>query len=70
MTIRTYTSPSAFKRALEDRLRRAQPIGNLQRERQWLVFTRFLARIVHIFGDRVVVKGGIAAWDAGASLWR
>lgn len=57
-----YTDASAFKRALEDRLkRRSQETGeDLDRLRQRAVFERLLARIVAHFGDRVIVKGGVA----------
>jgi predicted nucleotidyltransferase component of viral defense system len=49
---RSYASPLAFRQALEQRLR--------ARERQLLVFERFLARIIGIFGDAVTLKGGLA----------
>ncbi|MFS8067376.1 MAG: hypothetical protein ACMG6S_13530 [Byssovorax sp.] len=57
-----YADAGAFKRALEDRLkRRAQDTGeDLERLRQRAVFERLLARIVAHFGDRVIVKGGVA----------
>lgn len=57
-----YADADAFKRALEDRLkRRAKETGEeLVRLRQRAVFERLLARIVAHFGDRVIVKGGIA----------
>jgi hypothetical protein len=57
-----YADAGAFKRALEDRLkRRAQETGeDLERLRQRAVFERLLARIVTHFGDRVIVKGGTA----------
>lgn len=59
---RRYTQASAFKRALEDRLkRREQETGeSLARLRQRSVFERFLARAVAHFGARVTLKGGIA----------
>lgn len=57
-----YREPYAFKQALEDRLRhRSQEVkGDVGRLRQRVIFERFLARVVAHFGDRVVVKGGIA----------
>ncbi|WP_373044325.1 nucleotidyl transferase AbiEii/AbiGii toxin family protein [Vulgatibacter sp.] len=60
MTRRTYTSPAAFKQALEQRLRAASGSGpELARRRQLLVFDRFLARIVHTLGDAAMLKGGL-----------
>lgn len=60
MTIRTYSSPEAFKQALEQRLRSATNTGaELARKRQLLVFDRFLARIVAVLGDAVTLKGGL-----------
>lgn len=61
MTARTYASPAAFKQALEARLRadathRVRPI---HRQRQLLVFDRFLARVMEVLGERVIVKGGV-----------
>jgi hypothetical protein len=59
MTIRTYASPEYFKQALEQRLRAAAKTGGaLTRQRQLLVFDRFLARIFHHFSERAIVKGG------------
>jgi hypothetical protein len=60
MTIRTYNSPLAFKEALEQRLRSASKTGvDFARRRQLLVFDRFLARIVTVLGDAVLLKGGL-----------
>ena len=60
MTTRTYTSPQTFKQALEQRLRTASKSGvDFARRRQLLVFDRFLARIVAILGDTVLLKGGL-----------
>lgn len=56
-----YATPAAFKQALEQRLR-TQAAGDgveLARLRQLLVFDRFLARASTVFGDRVVLKGGL-----------
>ena len=60
MTVRTYTSPLAFKEALERRLRSASKNGvDFARRRQLLVFDRFLARIVAVLKDTVLLKGGL-----------
>ena len=60
MTTRTYTSPQSFKQALEQRLRSASKSGaDFARRRQLLVFDRFLARIVAVLGDAVLLKGGL-----------
>jgi hypothetical protein len=60
MTVRTYTLPQSFKQALEQRLRTAAADGGgLVRKRQLLVFDRFLARVVAIFGEAVLLKGGL-----------
>lgn len=60
MTVRTYTSPQAFKQALEQRLRTASSTGaDFARRRQLLVFDRFLARAIAAFGDAVLLKGGL-----------
>jgi predicted nucleotidyltransferase component of viral defense system len=60
MTIHTYSSPEAFKQALEQRLRVSAKHGaELTRRRQLLVFDRFLARIVTVFGDAAMLKGGL-----------
>lgn len=60
MTPRTYSSPAAFKQALEQRLRSATKTGaEFARKRQLLVFDRFLARLVAILGDAATLKGGL-----------
>lgn len=60
MTTRTYASPEGFKQALEQRLRSLSATGGeFARKRQLLVFDRFLARIVAVFGDAVMLKGGL-----------
>jgi hypothetical protein len=68
MTTRTYTSPQAFKQALEQRLRTASKSGaDFARRRQLLVFDRFLARIVALLGDAVLLKADWSwnfAWSA------
>lgn len=56
-----YASPEAFKHALEQHLRTRAGAGlEFARRRQLLVFERFLARVVDVFGDAVVLKGGLA----------
>jgi hypothetical protein len=61
MTPRTYSSPLAFKQALEQRLRLASKTGTIfARKRQLLVFDRFLARIFAGLGMDVTLKGGLA----------
>jgi len=60
MTVRKYSTPQAFKEALEQRLRAASKNGvDFARRRQLLVFDRFLARIVAILRDTVLLKGGL-----------
>ncbi|MEJ0005224.1 MAG: nucleotidyl transferase AbiEii/AbiGii toxin family protein [Steroidobacteraceae bacterium] len=60
MTVRAYTSPQAFKQAIEQRLRTASLTGaDFARRRQMLVFDRFLARIVAVFGNAALLKGGL-----------
>jgi hypothetical protein len=59
-TPRTYSSPEAFKQALEQRLRASATSGaTFARRRQLLVFDRFLARIVAVLGDAAILKGGL-----------
>lgn len=60
MMARAYTSPEAFKQALEQRLRAATQTGaTFARKRQLLVFDRLLARIVSVLGDAATLKGGL-----------
>jgi predicted nucleotidyltransferase component of viral defense system len=60
MTPRSYASAEAFKQALEQRLRSSARTGaEFARKRQLLVFDRFLARIVAVFGDAAMLKGGL-----------
>ncbi len=60
MTVHTYSSPAAFKQSLEQRLKAAGgSSAELARKRNLLVFDRFLARIVAVFGDAVTLKGGL-----------
>jgi hypothetical protein len=62
MTSRKYAAPLDFKQALENHLRKhvVATGGDLARVRQRWVFERFLARLTSHFGDRVIVKGGVA----------
>jgi hypothetical protein len=56
-----YPTPEAFRQALEQRLRNANQRGeDLVRQRQLVVFDRFLARIDTEFGASAVLKGGLA----------
>lgn len=57
MNERRYSTPEAFKTALEQRLKARG--GDLSRHRRLLVFDRFLARIMASFGDAVTLKGGL-----------
>jgi hypothetical protein len=60
VTARTYSSPVAFKQALEQRLRTSTKTGvDFARRRQLLVFDRFLARIVNVLGNAATLKGGL-----------
>ncbi|MGH8324889.1 MAG: nucleotidyl transferase AbiEii/AbiGii toxin family protein, partial [Steroidobacteraceae bacterium] len=60
MTVHTYSSPEAFKQALEQRLRESTKSGAaLARKRQLLVFDRLLARIDAVLGDDATLKGGL-----------
>lgn len=57
---RAYSSPEAFKQALEQRLRASSRSGaEFARKRQLLVFERFLARVVDALGDTATLKGGL-----------
>jgi len=57
-----YTSPLAFRTAVERRLKDdALRTGlSLHRLRQLLVFDRYLARLFRVVPDAVVLKGGVA----------
>lgn len=60
MTIRSYSSPAAFKQALEQRLKAASKDGvDFARRRQLLVFDRFLARASAVLGNSILLKGGL-----------
>jgi hypothetical protein len=58
VTHRKYPTPEAFKQALEHHLRSRSTMG-VARHRQLLVFDRFLARVAHVLGDAVTLKGGL-----------
>jgi len=61
MKHRNYGTPAAFKQALEQRLKSSSTDGlDFARRRQLLVFDRFLARLTHVAGDAVTLKGGLA----------
>lgn len=58
---RRFATPEAFRQALEQHLRAAANSGaDFARRRQLLVFDRFLARVVTVFGERAILKGGLA----------
>lgn len=58
--MRSYTTPPAFKQALEQRLKAASKDGvDFARRRQLLVFDRFLARVSAVLGNSVLLKGGL-----------
>lgn len=60
MSVQTYASPQAFKQALEQRLKSASSSGvDFGRRRQLLVFDRFLARVMAVYGDAALLKGGL-----------
>ena len=60
MTAHRYSTPLAFKQALEQRLRASTTTGiAFARRRQLLVFDRFLARLAQLAGDAVTLKGGL-----------
>jgi len=58
---KSYATAAAFKQALEQRLRTAVAGDGeaLNRRRQLLVFDRFMARVVAVLDDAVVLKGGL-----------
>ena len=58
---RHYTTPAAFKEALEHRLRNVSSTGEaFARRRQRVVFDRLLARLERVFEHNVTLKGGLA----------
>jgi hypothetical protein len=62
MTPRKYAKPGDFKQALENQLKKhAAAAGvDVKNMRQRWVFERLLARLTVHFGDRVILKGGVA----------
>lgn len=62
MKFSEYETPEGFKVAIEQRIRQsAQEQGLLtNRLRQLYIFDRFLARAFAQFGDRLLLKGGVA----------
>ena len=62
MNSNPYASPSAFRRALEDRLlqmQRAEHV-DIQRLRRQVAFDRLLARLFHDANPPWLLKGGYA----------
>lgn len=60
MTPRTYETPAAFKQGLEQRLKTSSASGtDFGRRRQLLVFDRFLARVIQVEAEAVILKGGL-----------
>ena len=59
MKSKVYATPKAFKQALEQRLRASAGLA-VGRNRQILVFDRFLARISERFNEAAILKGGLA----------
>ncbi len=58
--MQSYASPQAFKQALEQRLKSSSSSDvDFGRRRQLLVFDRFLARVMAVFGDAALLKGGL-----------
>ncbi len=58
MRKQNYETPLAFKQALETHLRARGK--NIVRERQILIFDRFLARVSVVMGEAIILKGGFA----------
>jgi hypothetical protein len=58
--VTAYATPIAFRAAFESRLRRGVSGAGFQRKRQVFVFGRFIARLIAQFGDKIVLKGGLA----------
>ena len=57
-----YASPKAFKQALDARVRSAAEERDIPitRQRQLLVFDRYLARLYDECGDALVLKGALS----------
>jgi len=60
LTARRYESAEGFKQALEARIRAKAAGQDIARERQLVVFERFLVRVMSVMGTSVVLKGGLA----------
>src|SRR5262245_26403986 len=61
MTVHQYSTPLAFKQALEQRLKSSSTTGmDFGRRRQLLVFDRLLARLTRVVDDALILKGGLA----------
>ena len=61
MTARTYSSPERFKTALEARVRTtaAATAKDMNRVRQLIIYSRFLARVFAGLGNNAIAKGGV-----------
>ena len=60
MEVKKYASPEAFRQAVEQRIRSSATSGmDFARQRQLLVFDRFLARVVAVLDNAVTLKGGL-----------
>ena len=66
MPPRSYTSPEAFRQALEQRVRSSAGGAGMARFRQVLVFDRFLARMFAHFGERAQAPS-VSTWASGMS---
>ncbi len=62
MSSRKYAKPEDFKQALENHLKKHAVTASVDvaRMRQRWVFERFLARLALHFGDKMILKGGVA----------
>lgn len=60
MTSSKYDSPKAFKTAAETKLKSKSTFGAFARNRQLLVFDRFIARVGVVFKENAALKGGLA----------
>jgi hypothetical protein len=60
--MRTYNTPAAFRAALSTRIRDRARAGAIpvDRVRTLVVMERFLARVVAVFPDTTILKGGLA----------
>ena len=61
--LRTFSTPTAFRHALEDRVKAAAKSAgraDASRNRQLLLADRLLARLRIEFGEKVITKGGVA----------